>query len=271
MRLGSNTRTQARAEAVKRPSLRDRAATIVYFATPYTILLGLAYLWAYWSAFGISIVEYLTVGDIFRLAAFPVAAVAIVVAVGTLLAHFTPFEVAEERKVKVILSKPWIFVILLAATVLMLLIAGSARPFYSWIAAVALVGMPTAVAIGVFLRRARAVNELALDVVAVLLGVLPFAAGANGALAAAQTLSGERFSVVLSEIVGLPANDSKRVEDAPRFLGHAGNRYFLWLPKEGAAVIVDKDQAKTLTIARASVPPASAPAAASKAGSASSK
>lgn len=249
MSLGSNTRLRARIEAAKQPSPRERAATIAYFATPYTVLLGLAYLWAYWSTFGISILEFLTLGDIFRLAAFPVAAVALVAGVGALLGEFTPITISEDRKLRIALTKGRVFVLMLLVTIFMFGLAAFTSSPNAWAFAVVLLGLPASAAFVYLFRGVPLVPTWAVGVLSVVLGMLPFMAGYSGAAMADDVRTGERFSAVVSQVLGLPSTSGK-LEDVPRFLGHAGERYFLWLPATRAAVILDKDQAKTLIISR---------------------
>ena len=64
--------------------------TKIYFwlAAPYFISIGLLYLWAYWSSFGINILEYAGLSDVAKVAIIPVGSVFIFLLFGFFIGEF---------------------------------------------------------------------------------------------------------------------------------------------------------------------------------------
>ncbi len=70
-------------------SSQGRLSGCAYAATLYFITVGVLYLWGYWSTFGINILQYMTLGDALKMAAYPIASGFISVAVGVVLSSLT--------------------------------------------------------------------------------------------------------------------------------------------------------------------------------------
>ena len=52
---------------------KERVASYVYFGSLYFVSVGALYLWGYWSAFNINILAYLSLADVLKLTAYPIA------------------------------------------------------------------------------------------------------------------------------------------------------------------------------------------------------
>jgi hypothetical protein len=61
---------------------KERVATYLYFSSVYAVTVGVLYLWGYWSTFGVNILEYLSLADIVKTAAYPVASVFAIMGLG---------------------------------------------------------------------------------------------------------------------------------------------------------------------------------------------
>lgn len=60
----------------------------LWLPAPYFIAVGLLYLWAYWSSFGINILEYATLSDVAKVAIIPVGSTFLFVLLGFIIAEF---------------------------------------------------------------------------------------------------------------------------------------------------------------------------------------
>lgn len=60
----------------------------VWLVAPYFITVGLLYLWAYWSSFGINILEYAALSDIAKVAIIPVGSAFVFILFGFFLGEF---------------------------------------------------------------------------------------------------------------------------------------------------------------------------------------
>ena len=69
-------------------SIIDHSKKYIWLTPPYFITVGLLYLWAYWSSFGINILEYAALSDIARVAIIPVGSAFIFVVIGFIIGEF---------------------------------------------------------------------------------------------------------------------------------------------------------------------------------------
>ena len=60
----------------------------LWLAAPYFVAVGLLYLWAYWSSFGINILEYAALSDVVKVAIIPVGSAFIFIFLGFVIAEF---------------------------------------------------------------------------------------------------------------------------------------------------------------------------------------
>ncbi|MFC1562333.1 hypothetical protein ACFL4Q_04985 [candidate division KSB1 bacterium] len=60
----------------------------LWLAAPYFIAVGLLYLWAYWSSFGINILEYAALSDVVKVAIIPVGSAFFFILIGFILGEF---------------------------------------------------------------------------------------------------------------------------------------------------------------------------------------
>ena len=61
---------------------------LAYCSSAYFFSVAALYLWGYWSPFKINILEYVSLSDVIKIAAFPIASVFILVAIGMLIVKF---------------------------------------------------------------------------------------------------------------------------------------------------------------------------------------
>ena len=60
----------------------------LWLSAPYFVAVGLLYLWAYWSSFGINILEYAALSDIAKVAIIPMGSAFVFVLLGFIIAEF---------------------------------------------------------------------------------------------------------------------------------------------------------------------------------------
>ena len=69
-------------------NLMENTKKYIWLAAPYFITVGLLYLWAYWSSFGINILEYAALSDVAKVAIIPVGSAFVFVFSGFILGEF---------------------------------------------------------------------------------------------------------------------------------------------------------------------------------------
>ncbi|WP_192551876.1 hypothetical protein [Pseudomonas sp. IzPS59] len=214
--------------------LKKNSNIYIYFLSLYFIAVGTLYLWGYWSLFGVNILEYLTLADIVKSTAYPIASIFISLAVGVVLAEISsvkkklPPEGGRNTVVGRFLRKhKTLLVILYIAGTLAILVFG---PIEKWLLLATLLGTPIAI-------YARSGNFLAYQIPAeaprsvclFLLATLPLFAFGLGKIGANSVLEGKAFYYVID-------NDSITPNSEPsqrtRFIGRAGDFVFFWEPKE---------------------------------------
>lgn len=78
----------------------EHTKTYLWLAASYFVTVGLLYLWAYWSSFGINILEYATLSDVAKVAIIPVGSAFVFILLGFLLSEvsFAPYFPSGEGK-----------------------------------------------------------------------------------------------------------------------------------------------------------------------------
>lgn len=241
--LGGRRQTAPRKKPI------DGLAAYSFLVAPYVLLLAALYLWSFWGAFGIDILAYLDVGDIVKAAAAPLAATASVLILGATLGHLSSSDEKEPsssglKLVALIKRYP-----LLSSMIYLLVLVGLHALWGKgrWYVISLLASIPGTVILIRLGLLAEVRNQGVRTVVLFSLSALPFLSLDYAEDRAQEILQGTRFTYLVSPIEGLgPVAVQATV--APRFIGHAGERYFFFL-SDGSIAIVDKDQAKTLVLA----------------------
>ena len=69
-------------------NLMENTKKYIWLAAPYFITVGLLYLWAYWSSFGINILEYAALSDVAKVAIIPVGSAFVFVFSGFIVFNY---------------------------------------------------------------------------------------------------------------------------------------------------------------------------------------
>lgn len=232
--------------------LKKHSNIYIYFLSLYFVAVGSLYLWGYWSSFGVNILEYLSLADIVKSTAYPIASVFISLVIGVVLAEISSVKkkfpsgggrnTAEGR---FLLKHKGFLGILYIAGTLALLVFG---PIGKWLVLPMLFGIPIAL-------YARERNVLAYQIPAeaprnvclLLLATLPLFAFGLGKTGANYILDGKVFYYVLDNDSVTPSSEpSQKI----RFIGHAGDFIFFWEPKKSILSISKFEVGKTLRLAR---------------------
>jgi hypothetical protein len=245
--------------AEKDTKLTLQALAIV--TLPYFIVVGLSYLWGYWSIFDINILQYAGISDVAASAAFPVVVGVAFLFVGYIsgqsfaqrthdrVADALPEPTAVRRFVKKY-SGP----ILSLYTVLVMLFMVKAESV-KWMIFPFFVAAPTAIVIvekgWLNIEGLSMARQAALWFAIVF---FPFCGFGSGKLDGDRILSGRSFMYVQSSKAGLELSSDPDPKKAPRFLGHAGDFDFFFDPSNNTVSVSKTQDESVLTLKNYTAP-----------------
>lgn len=238
---------------------KEQASLYLYFSSIYFVTIGVLYLWGYWTTFNVNILEYLSLTDVVKYTAFPIAISVISSGVGAVFGGFIGNSInsisgqdgAKNSRLGLSIRK---FVSKLAPLPMVLYVCGTVslwlfRPTYKWLLLPFLIAVPVvyfAMKLGPFATLIRHDgNRLAIMLV---LASLPGLSYNQGLVKATAVLEGESFSYVASKMEGVDIGDNTSPNEQPRFLGHAGDFLFFFLPAKAVLVIKHIDATTTLQL-----------------------
>jgi hypothetical protein len=222
------------------------------FATPYALFVSALYLWAYWGSFGIAILQYLSLADIVRVAAIPVALVIFAsgagMAIGARMGEAAVSKLDRRPEIAKRLTPK-------AARIGLWLIAGTLAfvaltfDFPNRIAIVGgatlMVCIPPAERFGLFSAIQQPLVRTAFIGLA-LYG--PWLAYDRGYADAQRVATGRQFMYLVSPLEHV--DQSTSAELRPRLLGYAGDRHFFFVPARSEVLAVAKERSHTLVLRR---------------------
>jgi hypothetical protein len=228
-------------------------ATAAYWSSAYFLSVATLYLWAYWATFEVNILEFVGLTEIVKTALFPVASFFVFIVLGAIAGEaifphgFLPAGGGANTSVGRAVRR-WapavatIYVVL----VLLLLFLG---PVEKWRALPVLIAIPVSFGLkeAGFLQPTIK-SDSARTVVIFLIAALPPFAYGHGTLRANDIRSGKSFSYVTSAIDGQQLDASAPVTSKPRYLGKAGDTYFLFEPTKQALLVVHEAQVKLVQL-----------------------
>jgi hypothetical protein len=253
------------------PETSDLKALTPYWSSAYPFFVAVLYLWGYWSPFNVNVLEYLSLADVVKAAAYPLASVFVFAALGALIGEamfpegFLPAGGGADTKLGTWLrTAAPIIVTLYVISITLYLIFGSVE---KWRFLPVLIAIPVCFALKeAGLLKALLRSDRARTVVLFLLSALPPFAYGEGTLKAHRLLTGTEYSYVASDIAGHPFDPRSKVESRLRYVGKAGDQYFLYSPSKRSVLVVPLSEAKVLEVvgvapaaAKAATPSASAP------------
>ncbi len=234
---------------------KERVATYLYFSSLYFITLGTLYLWGYWSTFNVNILEYLSLADVVKATAYPIASAAIFlllgVASGAVLAtadpRLFPTGGGRDSNVGKFLFKYSRLAAPLYVSGLVLVIQFG--PDVKWQALPLLIALPAyafAIVKGFLIDVIP--HTVVRLVVLLLIPLLPPLAFGHGKVQSGAIAKGSKYEFVASTIEGVNiAHDAKPAQRL-RYLGHAGDFLFFIDPRSKAVVITRFDSTKSLVL-----------------------
>lgn len=249
-------------EPLQPPNPKDRVANSLYFASLYFVTVGVLYLWGYWVPFGINILEYLTLSDILKATAYPIATALLLTAVGAAIGEalvnrdHLPSGSGRDTVIGRFLRRfaPILQLLYVGGTVALFLFG----PVEKWRTLPILLAFP----IYAFAKQTNVLtqaipHESPRSVVIYVLAVLPTLAYGHGTLAANKIQTAQAFTYVISELPGYPAGTNTQTQ--PRLIGHAGDHLFFFDPVKTAVVVETLEPGRSLVLKQYEVPKEVAP------------
>ncbi len=235
-------------------TVKEPLSTYLYFSSLYFVAVAVLYLWGYWTTFNINILEYLSLADIIKSTAYPIATSFIFIVIGVAIGAGqsitkTALPPGEGRNTKLgrFLHKySSLLSAIYASGTLWLYALG---PVEKWQV------LPVLFAIPIFIaaKKRRFLTSLIPDdnshtIIIFLLALLPAYAYGQGRLQASEILDGKKYKYVVSQIDGASLCSHMSPNQQLRFLGHAGDFIFLLHPSKQVVVITRFDANKTLQL-----------------------
>jgi len=230
-----------------------------YWLGPYAIVVSSLYLWGYWGAFEVNILEYIGISEIVKAAIYPIASAFAFFAIGAVLGealaptlHLPPGGGANTTVGKLLRSLAPILATTYLLAVTLLFLVG---PVEKWRA------LPVLFAIAVYLPlkstdllRSEFKSDGARSIVVFLIAALvPFAYG-RGVLEANDVLEGKKFSYSVADLPGLPVAATASPSERPRYVGKANDRYVFFDPVGKSTSFIAATELKTLTLMKRQEP-----------------
>jgi len=232
-------------------SMPADAAKWFSLLSAYSIFIGVLYLWGYWSVFHVPILEYLSISDVVKAAALPMASACAFAVFGNLTATTLvgPHGAAKGLALRVghVAQRFgfWLGVLSALAVAMAFLFEFE----YRWSVVTLVVISPLMYAAGrtgflgdvIFNAEMRAV----LLVVAI---SMPSTMYEHGRAAAHEVTGGTAFDYVVLAGTTSTSSDNLTPLQRLRFIGHAGDVYFLWNPVTTALTLTKLDSKAPIEI-----------------------
>lgn len=217
----------------------QRLSGYLPFVSVYAVLVGTLYLWGYWSAFDINILQYIGLVEIAKSAAFPLASTFGAMALGALIGRLLPVDPLPARPD----TAPERFVRKHARLLTALYVAALASLLISNIPGKWLMATVPAFPLVVFaLMRRGVLSDLIPDwktrfSVVTLLTLLVIGAYGVGRGRADGMIEGrDYFLVDQASVEHVPGLRTTRTGEL-RYLGHAGDYVFLLSPDSSIQIV----------------------------------
>ncbi len=244
---------------------KQRVSSYLYLGSLYFVTVGVLYLWGYWSRFNVNILEYISLADVLKFTAYPIASTVLFLilgaAAGELLGVVTrnllvdrnliPPGGGRNTEVGRTLSRfgPML-VFAYAAGVGALIVFGPAET--NWLILAPFIGIP----IGL-IAEIRGVltdiipHKMARSLVLYFLAVMPIWAYGEGRLKSFMLLEGKEYTYLVSNttdgiIIGDPDDPKTRI----KLIGHANDYVFLLLADNVTLAIIPFDKTRGLQLRR---------------------
>lgn len=226
-----------------------------YWLGPYAIVVSSLYLWGYWGAFEVNILEYIGISEIVKAAIYPIASGFAFFAIGAIFGealsptlHLPPGGGANTSVGRLLRKLAPALVTMYLVGITLLFLAGSVEKWRT---------LPVLFAIAVYIPlkstnflRAEFESDGARSIVIFLIAALvPFAYG-RGVLEANDVLEGKKFAYSVAELPGVPVAATAKPGERPRYVGKASDRYVFYDPVGRSTSFIAASELKTLTLKR---------------------
>ena len=254
-RLGQTLDLKFHMPSPTTPESKSNILPAKYWLGPYAIVVSSLYLWGYWGAFEVNILEYIGISEIVKAAIYPIASAFAFFAIGAVLGEaLSPtLHVPQGGGANTTIGKllrrlaPFLLTAYLLAVTLLFL----AGPVEKWRA------LPVLFATVVYLPlkstsflRTEFESEGARSIAVFLIAALvPFAYG-QGVLEANDVLEAKKFAYSVAELPGIAVSATAKPDERPRYVGKANDRYVFYGPVGKSTSFVATSELKTLTLKR---------------------
>ena len=225
---------------------------LAYCSSAYFFSVAALYLWGYWSPFKINIFEYISLSDAIKITAYPIASLLILIAIGMLMSDILlPNGFISEATISALKKKklysltrhtPSIYIL---ATLTFMLIG----PVSKWKIIPVLIAIPisaTLKELGILKNLIK--SERNRTTVLFLLSFLPPTAYGQGTLRANDIISGKAYTYVASDLPEHKATLGSSTGLLLRYVGKAGDQYFLYNSAAKSLVIISMSKAEYLEL-----------------------
>ncbi|MDP9908227.1 hypothetical protein J2W27_000320 [Variovorax boronicumulans] len=219
--------------------------SFAYFSSVYFIATGAGYLWAYWSKFSINILEYLSISDVLKHAAFPIASSVASVLIGTLAGTIMgsdrlPPGGGKDTPLGKVLNRHKRLIFLVGLIITISLYASNIS--YLLLPAPFLAALLLVIPIGNLSQIQRLLPDNLRYTVVFFLCLVPLLSITTGELKAKSIIDGTRFHFLIDPT--LPPSISLR------YIGHAGEEYFFYEPQRSSIVLMKRVPDKPLALGK---------------------
>jgi hypothetical protein len=225
----------------------------IYWSSAYFLSVAILFLWGYWAPFSVNVLEYVTLSDIVKTAAYPVASAFLFMAAGAVMGQMTfpqgflpPGGGAQSPAGRWLRKFGPQLLTLYALATLVLFIFG---PIQKWLIAPMLVALPVTIILGELkVLSASLPHDATRSAILLLLVSLPLFAFGHGRIKANDIITGKSYSYTNSTIEGHTVAAEAEPSQRPRYIGRAGDLYFFYLPKAASTLLVPHAQTKALEL-----------------------
>jgi hypothetical protein len=222
---------------------KEQITTYLYFCTLYLILVGILTLWGYWSTFGINILEFISLFDIIKLTAYPIALIFLILSTFFTLGFYvgnvipTPSEPLLKRETRSFLLRiKSVFIAGYILGISAIFLQGAVDNFF-------ILSILIALPITLIVEKKKLFSQLfkqeSLRAIFVfVLVVLPLFNLGYGAFTAKQIITGKLFFYLVPEIQDSKIKTTTELLQYKRYIGQAGDFLFLLDPINDAVIIM---------------------------------
>lgn len=233
---------------------KERVSSYLYVGSIYFFTVAVLYSWGYWSTFGVNILEYISLGEVLKLTAYPIISTFLIVAFGAVLGELhlgqLPAGGGRGTRVGLFVSRHKAFIegTYVVGTIL-LFEFGSVR---KWLVLPVLLAIPISIALKPKLvLRGLLPSDRIRSVVIFLLTVMPTYAYGQGRLRADAVLERTGYVYLAANTVDdVEVADPHDSKSRVKYLGQVGDYVFLLLPDGTTTVVVRFDKTRGLHLRR---------------------